>query len=71
MEVSIKLEYRDKCYDADWSSFTDKEVSGIRDLMKRIAIGDGNYLRFKMGGHSVYFGEKILQESIITIRTKN
>ena len=70
MEVSIRLEYRDKVYISDWDELTDGEIRGLRQLMEKIVGGECNYLTFKIQDQSIYIGGKVLQESIITISTR-
>lgn len=67
MKVSIKLEYRDKTYTSDYAEMTEEEYKQMTDLIEKIVEGKVTYFTFKKANQNFYFGQKILQESIVTV----
>lgn len=67
MKVSIKLEYRDKTYISDYAEITEEEYKQMTDLIEKIVECKITYFTFKKDNQIFYFGQKILQESIVTV----
>jgi hypothetical protein len=44
-----------------------EELHFIEDFVYKVACGEATVLHFKVNGNSVFFPEKILAESVITI----
>jgi hypothetical protein len=67
MKISIKLEYRDKIYTSDYAEMTEEEYKQMTDLIEKIVEGKVTYFTFKKDNQNFYFGQKILEESIVTV----
>lgn len=67
MKISLKLEYQDKTYTSDCIQMSEEEYEKMTELIEKIVGGRVGYFSFKQDNREFYFGEKILQESIITV----
>ena len=66
--VVIEVSYRGEIYNSEVKQVTDVELVKLRNTAAYAVSGDIDHLEITNGHKKYFFGKKILQESIITIR---